>query len=121
VTLVLLGTALDYTTHHLPPEIEVVQGEADINWPNQVMTVGWADQVFVVVAPDDENLRFARVLDTFRQRRADVPQNYLFGVFQPVVACGAGACQVCMVRTLDGTRLACTEGPAFDLTKVVLS
>ena len=117
VTLLLLGSAAEYGTEHLPAEIEIVKGDGDLNWPNRVTTVGWADQVFCVVAPDDEPGRFARIYQTFRELRADVPGNMLFGVFQPVLPCGTGACQSCLVRTKGGGLLAvCTDGPAFDLT-----
>ena len=117
VTLLLLGSAAEYGTEHLPAEIEIVKGDGDLNWPNRVTTVGWADQVFCVVAPDDELGRFMRIHRTFQELRADVPANMLFGVFRPVLPCGTGACQTCLIRTRGGGLLAvCTEGPAFDLT-----
>lgn len=123
VTMVLLGLARDYATPHLPPEIEVVQGETDdpLSWPDQVMTVGWADQVFVTVAQGNEQRNFHRIVQRFKERRADIPQNYLFGVFQPMLPCGAGACQACMINMQKSTPLSCSDGPAFDLTQVMLS
>ncbi|MBC7870749.1 MAG: hypothetical protein H7Y09_07900 [Chitinophagaceae bacterium] len=120
VTLVLIGEATKYNTQHLPPEVEIVHGDEEINWPNQVMTVGWADQVFAVVARDDEGVRFAKLLERFKERRADVPSNYLFGVFQPTMTCAAGACHACMLQVREGLNLICTDGPAFDLTQVIL-
>jgi hypothetical protein len=30
--------------------------------------------------------------------RADIPANYLFGVFRPLLPCGVGACSSCMVK-----------------------
>jgi hypothetical protein len=124
VTIVLLGSARQYTTNHLPPEVEIIQGdeeEDDLSWPNQVMSIGWADQVFVAVAQDDELRHFDQIMERFKDRRADIPQNYLFGIFQPVLPCGAGACNACMVRLRKETSRACMEGPAFDLTQVILS
>lgn len=121
VTLVLLGEAVKYGTQHLPHEVEIIHGDEEANWPNQVMTVGWADQVFAVVAVDDEFGRFHRLVERFKERRADLPQQYLFGVFQPLLPCGTGACFACMLRTRDGTPLVCTDGPAFDLTYVILN
>lgn len=120
VTLVLLGTSTKYETQHLSPEVEIVHGDEEVNWPNQVMTVGWADQVFATVAQDDEVLRFRRILERFKERRADIPRNYLFGVFQPLLTCGAGACHTCMLQMSQGMSLVCTEGPAFDLTQVII-
>ena len=86
------------------------------------MTVGWADQVFAVVNRGNELAEFKQILSQFNELRNKVPQNYLFGVFQPQVPCGTGACYACMLKTRinDGTSLICTDGPAFDLTKVIL-
>lgn len=120
VTLVLLGSATDYVTKHLNPEVEVIHGEDDVTWPDQVMTVGWADQVFVTVRPSEEFERFQAIMDRFKELRAEVPRNYMFGVFQPMIACGTGACFSCVLQMRKGTQLICTEGPAFDLTQVVL-
>ncbi|MFH1665201.1 MAG: dihydroorotate dehydrogenase electron transfer subunit [Candidatus Omnitrophota bacterium] len=35
------------------------------------------------------------------------------------MACGIGACLGCAVRTIDGYKLACKDGPVFDAAKVV--
>jgi len=123
VTLVLLGSATDYPTNHLPPEIEVIRGDDPsdpLAWANQVTTIGWADQILAVVAPGDERAAFARLYTIFDERRADLGSNYLFGVFQGVLPCGVGACDACLIHTDDGPRHACTEGPAFDLRAVKL-
>lgn len=120
VTLVLVGNAAEYDTTHLPPEVEVVVGDEDFNWSDQVMTVGWADQVFVTVNQDDELVRFYKVLARFSERRADIPKNYLFGVFQPKLICGSGACHSCVLRTQQSNSLICLDGPAYDLTQVKL-
>ncbi|HEX2620794.1 MAG TPA: hypothetical protein VHL11_11620 [Phototrophicaceae bacterium] len=121
VTMALLGSAAAYDTQHLPPEVEIELGGDEFEWENQVMTLGWADQVFITVGPDDEFQRFNQVIERFRELRHDIPRNYLFGVFQGLLPCGSGACHSCMVRTTQGTALVCTEGPAFDLTQVILS
>lgn len=118
VTLVLLGSATAYPTSHLPPEVEVIRGDDHANplsWQNQVTTIGWADQVFAVVPPSDETAYFAQLWDVFKQRRAELGKNYLFGVFQAVTPCGVGACDACLVRTKQGAKHACVDGPALDL------
>ena len=120
-TLVLLGDATNYGTKHLPPEVEVIHGDMDINWPNQVMTVGWADQVFVCVNPDDEPYRFAKILERFTERRNEIPKNYLFGLFHAGMGCGFGVCDACAVRVGGEVHLSCMTGPAFDLSLVKLS
>lgn len=116
VTLVLLGQAQNYQTEHLPAEVEILMGEADLTWAEQVMTLGWADQIFVVVKQDDELARFGEVLRKVKELRVDVPKNYIFGVFQPWLPCGVGACSACMLRVENSLLPSCTKGPMFDLT-----
>ncbi|MEL6405973.1 MAG: hypothetical protein AAFR81_16505 [Chloroflexota bacterium] len=120
VTLVLLGEAQKYKTDHLAPEVEVIRGTGTLQWTDQVMTLGWADQIFVVVNQDDELLRFARFYEKVEQLRTQVPQNYIFGVFQMPMPCGVGACGACMMRFDKEIVPACTQGPTFDLTRVQL-
>jgi hypothetical protein len=120
VTLLLLGSAASYGTAHLPAEVEVLHGDSDFNWPNRVTTVGWADQVFVTVNAADEAACFGRVWHTMRELRAEIPDNYLLGIFRPILPCGVGACSACMVRTREGVSLICADGPALDLTEVPL-
>ncbi|MEO1288699.1 MAG: hypothetical protein AAFV93_13105 [Chloroflexota bacterium] len=120
VTLVLLGQAREYETKHLPPETEVIHGTDSIEWADQVLTLGWADQMFVVVKQDDEHMRFAEFMQRVGELRTDIPKNYIFGVFQPLLPCGVGACGACMMR-VDGEMLtSCTKGPTFDLTTIKL-
>jgi hypothetical protein len=121
VTMVLLGSAAEYATQHIPAQVEIVRGDEELNWANRVMTVGWADQVLAAVGQDDEMMRFGQLWTLFTQLRAEIPKNYLFGVFQPVLPCGAGACSACMLRMSPGMKLVCTEGPSFDLTQVMPS
>lgn len=118
VTMVLAGSARDYSPRSLDARVEVITGEADFTWPNQVMNVGWADQVFVTVDEAEETALFRLVLERFEELRAVIPVSYLFGVFRPILPCGAGACHACMVSLKTGEALACTEGPAFDLTQM---
>ncbi len=115
VTLLLFGEGRKYTTQHLPPEVEVLQGEDDLQWANRVTTVGWADQVFVACRDDDQ---FTRIWHLFHELRADIPANYLWGVFRPTLPCGVGACSACMVKTKEGLHLVCTEGAALDMSKM---
>lgn len=119
VTLALLGEAANYKTEHLPPQVEIVHGDSDLQWQGRVMTVGLADQVFAVVHPDDEMLRFRKLYDLFTELRADVSRQYLFGAFRPVQPCGAGACHACMIPTKQGAKLICMDGPSLDLSQVI--
>lgn len=118
VTLVLLGEATQYSTDHLSPEVEVVHGTSELEWAEQVMTLGWADQIFVVVKQDDELERFGRFYNRVVELRTDIPKNYVFGVFQPLLPCGVGACSACLVRVDKDLVPTCTKGPTFDMTLV---
>lgn len=121
VTLVLLGEATQYPTKHLAPEVEVIWGdnpEQPLEWQNQVTTIGFADQTFVVVPPVDEITYFREVWELFQLRRAEIPQRSLYGVFQSVLPCGVGACDACLVKTSEGYKYACLDGPALDLTTI---
>lgn len=141
VTLALLGSSRTYDTQHLSAELEIIHADDQHTWPDQVMTLGWADQVFVVAGqqdeeiftqttaplqqemprPDEEHRRFAQILQLIHERRNDVPKQYVFGIFQSVIACGIGACDACMLRSGDELKLICVDGPAFDLTSVKLT
>jgi len=120
-TLVLSGKAVDYPVSELPKELEVIRSDDKLQWPNRVMTIGWADQVFVAVGQDDEMGRFKEVLELFKALRAEVPKQYIFGVSQLIQPCGVGACQACTISLQGGDyALACLDGPALDLTALHL-
>lgn len=118
VTLLLLGTAADYQTTHLPEEVEIIKGGADFDWPNKLTTIGWADQVFVTVSPSSEMSSFRKFWKIFSELRSDAPAGYIFGVFQMPMPCGVGACDACLVKCRSGEVAACIDGPSLDLTDV---
>lgn len=120
VTLVLLGEARQYTTEHLPEQVEVLHGTDYPEWPDMLITLNWADQVFIAVGQEDEMTRFAMIYQSILNIRADLPKNFVFGVFQPLLPCGVGACGACALRVERELLTACTKGPAFDLTTVRL-
>jgi hypothetical protein len=120
VTMILMGSAREYDSEHLPEEIEILHAEEDLSWPDMVMTLGWADQVFALVGEGNEVPYFEELMRLVRGRRADIPDNYIFGVFQRQLPCGVGACCACMLRARDGAKLQCIDGPAFDLTALRL-
>jgi hypothetical protein len=47
------------------------------------------------------------------------PARFAQVVIAPPMACGFGACLSCAVETPRGMRLACVDGPVFDLAEVV--
>ena len=121
LTMVTMGAARDYDCAHLPEEVEIIQAGDDHNWHDMVMTLGWADQVFVLVGAGPELTQFAEVMRLIRDRRSDVPVNMIFGVFQRLLPCGVGACQACLLPMRGKAKLQCLDGPAFDLTQLRLA
>lgn len=121
VTMVLMGSARQYETAHLPSEVEIILAEDNMTWNDMVMTLGWADQVFATVGPGDEFSHFADIMQLMRERRNDVPANYAFGVLQRPLPCGVGACHACVLNLRGSQKLQCVDGPAFDLTTLHLN
>lgn len=118
VTLVLGGEAAQYPLDALPPEVEVLEGDLDEGWPNQVTTVGWADQVIATANPRYRHELYPALLDRIHQLRAEVPKRYVLGLFEMPLPCGVGACHGCGVTCRGTDHLVCTDGPAIDLSTV---
>ena len=121
ITLVLMGSARQYESNHLPEEVEVFQAEDNLTWPDMVMTMGWADQVFALVGQGDDLRCFSDIMRLMRERHSDIPANYVFGVVQRDLPCGVGACQACLLHLRGAYKLQCIDGPAFDLTELRLN
>jgi len=115
VTLALMGAALHYPLDALPEELEIVRGDEGGQWPAQPQTLRWAEQIFVVAPPPFDIPYYAQLLETLRETRVEVPEHHVYGLFQPPMPCGVGACQACLVRRDAEEVPACIEGPAFDL------
>lgn len=125
VTLVIGGQAARYPLELLPPEVEIIRRESDgWNWPEQVETLNWADQIIALAPSHAQNDLYGRLYETISQlRHQAIPENYVCGLFYPRLACGAGACLACQVpgRGEKSALLACSDGPAFDLKAVRFS
>ena len=50
-----------------------------------------------------------------RDTGSGLPAGFAQVIVAPLMACGFGACQGCAVETARGMRLACVDGPVFDL------
>ena len=118
MTLVLGGSAARYPLELLSPEIEIVRAE-DWSWPEQVEMLHWADQVLVLTAPHQQAEVYGRFYDMVTQLRHQViPEDYIAGLYYGRLACGVGACMACQVPARKEPLLACSDGPAFDLSQV---
>ena len=120
VTLALGGQAARYPLEQLPPEVEIVRTDlGDWNWPEQVETFNWADQVIALAPSYTQSEVYARLYDIVAQlRHQAIPDHYLCGMYYPRLACGTGACLACQVPARKDPLLACADGPALDLKQV---
>lgn len=119
VTLVLLGAATQYPLDLLPKEIEIAHAESLAQWSGKDQALKWADQIVAVAPPPFDLEHYQRLSEEVRRVRMNVPENYLFGLFQPPMPCGVGACAACLIRCGGEDVATCLEGPAFDLTTII--
>lgn len=120
VTLALVGSARHYPLDALPPEIEIVRGDDKSKLPTEKDYLKWADQIVAVAPPPGDLVRYRHLHDAIRSVKTEVPPGYATVLVQPPMPCGVGACQACLVRCHKGERLACVDGPAFDLPDISL-
>jgi dihydroorotate dehydrogenase electron transfer subunit len=107
-----------YPIRMLPPTLEVLVATADGSTgyegnPLDLLPdlVRWADCVCAASDPADYPA-MARVV---REMRIGPNRRFAQALVAPPLACGVGACQGCAVKVARGTKLACTDGPVFDL------
>ncbi len=116
---------------HLPPgtllhrevEYQVATADGSAGRRGDVLDLvppflSWADQVFAGL-PD---ARYEPLLALVRQHMLRPRANYAQALLAPprtLVPCGTGACDGCAVRTRDGYRRLCRDGPVFDLRQLV--
>ena len=107
-----------YPVRLLPPALEVhivtVDGSAGHGgspldlFPDLAQ---WADCVCIAGKPDT----YPALAHIVREVRLGPGPGFAQARVVPPLVCGVGACQGCAVETAHGTRLACTDGPVFDL------
>jgi dihydroorotate dehydrogenase electron transfer subunit len=118
------ATAL-YPISHLPPALEVHvvtadgsaghHGSARDLFPDLVR---WADCVCIVPLHPDDPATYPALAEIVREVRLEPGHHFAQALVVPPMACGVGACQGCAVQTARSTKLACTDGPVFDLLEL---
>ncbi len=115
-----------YPIRHLPPALEVHVVTADGSAGHQGSPldlfpdlVRWADCVCIASDPTT----YPALAETVREVRMLPPlaggdRGGVQALVMPPLACGVGACQGCAVQVARGTKLACTDGPVFDLLEL---
>jgi dihydroorotate dehydrogenase electron transfer subunit len=71
----------------------------------------WADCICIAGEPDT----YPALTHIVREVRLGPGPGFAQALVVPPLLCGVGACQGCAVETTRGTKLACTDGPVFDL------
>lgn len=123
VTLLLLAPAADdaYPVRLLPPGLEVhlVTADGSAGYGGSVLDllpdlVRWAD---CVCASADSGV-YKALAEVVREVRTGTAGRFAQALIVPEMACGVGACQGCAVPVAGGMKLACTDGPVFDLLEL---
>jgi dihydroorotate dehydrogenase electron transfer subunit len=76
--------------------------------------VRWADRVCIACEPALHSA-LAGIVREVRMRPGD---RFAQALVVPPIVCGVGACQGCAVQVSRGTKLACADGPVFDLLEL---
>ena len=110
-----------YPIGRLPPALEVHAVTADGSaghhgsvldlFPNLAR---WADCICIAGDP----ATYPALAEIVRDVRVGPGPRFAQALVAPPMACGVGACQGCAVPVARGTKLACTDGPVFDLLEL---
>jgi dihydroorotate dehydrogenase electron transfer subunit len=116
-----------YPVHLFPPSLEVriATGDGSVGQAGSVLDllpdmVRWADCICIAADPEmcspmADIVREARLVPSGAAGRRRFAQALLV----PPMPCGVGACRGCAVSTHHAPRLACTQGPVFDLLRLL--
>ena len=122
-----------YPIRLLPPalEVHVVTADGSAGHHGSILElfpdlVRWADCTCIAADPAiypglAEIVREVRIGPGHRFAQALVVPPNAFrraDAFRCAMACGVGACQGCAVEVARGTKLACTDGPVFNLLEL---
>ena len=110
-----------YPIRLLPPAVEVtiVTTDGSAGHRGSILDlfpdlVRWADCACIA----DDPATYPALAEIVREVRAGSGRRFVQALVVPPMACGVGACQGCAVSVARGTRLACTDGPVFDLLEL---
>ncbi|MCP4543718.1 MAG: hypothetical protein GY832_41925 [Chloroflexi bacterium] len=104
-----------YLVHMLPPTLEVHLVTADGSALDLFSDlVRWADCVCVASAPSS----YPKLAEIVQKVRIRPDHHFAQVLVIPSTVCGVGACQSCAVEVARGTKLACTNGPVFNLNEL---
>ena len=79
--------------------------------PRLAELIRWADGICAALDP----ARYSAMRQLVQAVRLQPQPNFAQAWIRVPMPCGVGACEVCRVRTRQGERRACVDGPVFDL------
>lgn len=107
-----------YPVHLLPASLEVhiVTADGSAGHEGSALDlfpdlVRWADCVCIACDP----VTYPALAEVVREVRIRPARRFAQALIVPPMVCGVGACQGCAVSAAGGFKLACTDGPVFDL------
>lgn len=110
-----------YPVQMLPPALEVHVVTTDGSAGHRGATldlfpdlVRWADCACIAADP----AIYPALAEIVRELRMGPAHRFAQALVAPPMVCGVGACQGCAVPVAGGTKLACTDGPVFDLLEL---
>lgn len=99
--------------HYLPAQVEYVVATLDgsVGHASPIAELAghyldWSDQIFTA-GPD-------HMLESLRRITAGSSRSIQVAIGE-TIACGVGACSSCVVRTRNGLKRVCRDGPVFEL------
>jgi len=105
----------------LPPSLEIYivkkddpAGSARSTADTLAQLAEWTDCICIA----DEPAGYPGLARTLRENRLRPSHSLAQALVVPPIVCGTGACQGCAVATKSGVKLACTDGPVFDLLEL---
>jgi dihydroorotate dehydrogenase electron transfer subunit len=110
-----------YPVRLLPPtlEVHVVTGDGSAGHGGSVTDLfpdlaRWAHCVCVACDP----ATYQALAEIVREVRLGPGERFAQALVVPLIPCGVGACQGCAVQSARGAKLACIDGPVFDLLEL---
>lgn len=110
-----------YPVRLLPPalEVHIVTADGSAGHRGSALDifpdlVRWADCVCIASDP----ATYPALAEIVREVRVGPGHRFAQALVTPPMACGVGACQGCAVPAARGPRLACADGPVFDLLEL---
>jgi dihydroorotate dehydrogenase electron transfer subunit len=114
-----------YPIRLLPPalEVHVVTTDGSAGYQGSGLDlfpdlVRWADCVCIAPLHSKDPATYPALAEIVREVRVMPGRGFAQALVVPPMACGVGACQGCAVPVARGTKLACTDGPVFDLLEL---